>query len=106
MAKYLAKGNYVGKGIAGLVKEGGSSRAQAIEELVKSVGGSVDSIYYSFGATDIYVIVDLPDNAGAAALSLAINGSGAATEEMVVLMTPKEMDRVTNVSPSYRPPGG
>jgi hypothetical protein len=39
MAKYLIQANYVGDGIKGLLKEGGSSRRDAVEKLVGAVGG-------------------------------------------------------------------
>ena len=93
------------KGYKGLLKEGGSGRRKAIEKVVKSAGGRVESIYYAFGETDIYVIVDLPDNASMAGLSLVINASGAATAKTVVLMTPEEVDEATKKTNDYRPPG-
>ncbi len=105
MPKYLIAANYVGEGIKGLLKEGGSSRREAIEKLVKSVGGTVESIYYAFGETDVYVIVDMPDNASVAGLSLVVNASGAVTAKTVVLMTPEEMDEATKKTVDYRPPG-
>ena len=67
MAKYLLQGNYVGEGIKGLMKEGGSSRRAAIRALVESVGGKLESVYYALGKTDIFVVVDLPDHATATA---------------------------------------
>jgi uncharacterized protein with GYD domain len=106
MGKFLAKANYVGKGVSGLMNEGGTSRTEAIASMVESVGGSVESVYYAFGPIDVYAIVELPDHASAAALSLIINASGAVKVELVVLMTPEEMDRATQKSPTYRPPGG
>jgi uncharacterized protein with GYD domain len=105
MSKYLIAGNYVGEGIKGLLKEGGSGRREAIEKLVKSVGGTVESIYYAFGETDIFLIVDMPDNASMAALSLVANASGAVTAKTVVLMTPEEVDEATKKTVDYRPPG-
>ena len=105
MPKYLIAGNYVGEGIKGLLKEGGSGRREAVEKLVKSVGGTVEGIYYAFGETDIFVIVDMPDNASAAALSLVANASGAVTAKTVVLMTPEEVDEATKKTVDYRPPG-
>ena len=105
MPKYLIAGNYVGEGIKGLLKEGGSGRQEAVEKLVKSVGGTVEGIYYAFGETDIFVIVDMPDNASAAALSLVANASGAVTAKTVVLMTPEEVDEATKKTVDYRPPG-
>jgi uncharacterized protein with GYD domain len=105
MPKYLIAANYVGEGIKGLLKEGGSGRREAIEKLVKSVGGTVEGIYYAFGETDLYLIVDMPDNASVAGLSLVVNASGAATAKTVVLMTPEEMDEATKKTVDYRPPG-
>jgi uncharacterized protein with GYD domain len=105
MPKYLIAANYVGEGIKGLLKEGGSGRREAIEKLVKSVGGTVEGIYYAFGETDLYLIVDMPDNASVAGLSLVVNASGAANAKTVVLMTPEEMDEATKKTVDYRPPG-
>ena len=105
MPKYLIAANYVGEGIKGLLKEGGSGRREAIEKLVKSVGGTVEGIYYAFGETDVYVIVDMPDNVSVAGLSLVVNASGAANAKTVVLMTPEEMDEATKKTVDYRPPG-
>ena len=105
MAKYLIHGNYVDDGIKGLMKEGGSSRRAEITKLVESVGGSLESLYYAFGDTDVYVIVDLPDNITAAGLSLITNASGAVTVGVTVLITPEEMDAAAQMTPDYRPPG-
>ena len=105
MAKYLIEANYVGDGIKGLLKEGGTSRRAAVEAAAKTVGGSVDAFYYAFGETDAYVIIDLPDNATTAALALTIAATGTVTMRTTVLLTPEEIDQATKKSPSYRPPG-
>jgi uncharacterized protein with GYD domain len=106
MAKYLLRGNYVGEGIKGLMKEGGSSRRAAIRAAVESVGGKLDSVYYALGETDIFVIVDLPDNATATALALTVNSSGGATVSTTALMTPEDVDAAIKKTPTYRRPGG
>ena len=67
MPKYLLHANYVGDGIKGLLKEGGTSRKAAAEQAIKSLGGKVEAFYYAFGDTDVYVIAELPDNASMAA---------------------------------------
>jgi uncharacterized protein with GYD domain len=105
MAKYLFQGNYVGEGVKGLLKEGGSSRRAAIEKAAKSMGGTVEAFYYAFGDSDVYVIFDLPDNASAAALSLVANASGTVVTKTTVLMTPEELDDAAKKTPAYRPPG-
>lgn len=105
MAKYLIQGNYVGEGVKGLLKEGGSSRRTAIEQAARSVGGAVEAFYYAFGDSDVYVIMDLPDNASAAALALMAKASGAVVNKTIVLLTTEELDAAAKKTPVYRPPG-
>ena len=105
MPKYLVQANYVGEGLKGLLKEGGSSRRAAVEKLFGSLGGKVEAFYYAFGDTDLFVIADVPDNITAAALSLTVNAAGAATSKVTVLLTPEEIDAAAKKSPTYRPPG-
>ena len=47
MAKYLIQASYVGEGVKGLLKDGGSVRRAAVEKLAKSVGGAVEVFYYA-----------------------------------------------------------
>lgn len=105
MPKYLIQANYVGEGLKGLLKEGGSSRRAAVEKLLGSVGGRVEAFYYAFGDTDAFVIVDVPDNVTAAALSLAINATAAVTVRITVLLTAEEIDAAVKKTLAYRPPG-
>jgi uncharacterized protein with GYD domain len=105
MAKYLWQANYVGEGLKGLLKEGGSSRRAVVEKIITSMGGKLEAFYYAFGETDLYVIVDMPDNVSAAAFALTIAASGAVTLKTTVLMTPEEIDKAVKKPPSYRPPG-
>ena len=105
MAKYLIQANYIGEGINGLVKEGGSSRRAAVEKLAASVGGTIEAYYYAFGDTDLFVIADMPDNVSATAVSLTASAAGTATTKVTVLLTAEEVDAAAKKSPSYRPPG-
>ena len=105
MAKYLIEARYVGEGIKGLLKEGGSSRRQAVDKLLASVGGKVESFYFGFGDVDAYVVVDVPDNMTAAAIALTVGASGSVQVKTTVLMTPEEVDAATKKSPVYRAPG-
>lgn len=105
MPKYLFEASYVGEGIKGLLKEGGTSRRASVEKAANSIGGTVETFYYAFGGTDAYVIAELPDNNAAAALALTVNASGAATVKTIVLLTPEDVDQAVKKTPSYRPPG-
>ena len=105
MAKYLAMANYTAEGLKGLLKEGGTSRKTVVDRLFTSLGGTVEAFYYAFGDTDLFVIVDVPDNITAAAASLTVSASGTVTTKIVALLTPEEVDAATKKSPLFRPAG-
>lgn len=107
MSKFLIIASYTAEGAKGLLKDGGSLRRQAVEKAIGSLGGSVESFYFAFGADDAFVILDAPDNSSAAAASLVVGASGAVRSRTVVLMTPEEIDEAAERSKSidYKPPG-
>lgn len=105
MAKYLMEADYIGAGITGLIKEGGSRRRSAVADLFKSMGGALEAFYYAFGARDVFLIGELPDDATAMAMALKINSSGAAACRVTVLVTPEDMDVAVRKTGSYRAPG-
>jgi uncharacterized protein with GYD domain len=105
MAKFLVKASYSAEGARGIQSAGGTSRREAVARMAEGLGGSLESFYFAFGETDAYVVIDLPDNRSAAAASIAVNTSGGATSEVVVLLTPEEMDSAAELSVDYRPPG-
>lgn len=105
MPKYLVQASYNAEGVKGLLKDGGSKRRSAVEQSVKALGGRVEAFYFSFGDADSLVIVDVPDNITAAALSFAVNASGAVTLKTTPLLTPEEVDQAAKKSVTYHPPG-
>src|SRR5436309_15565480 len=105
MPKILWKVSYNADGLKGLLKEGGSGRRDAARQLVESLGGTMESFYFAFGDTDAYVIADMPDASSAAAGSLIVSSVGAVTLSTTVLIDAEEMDRATQKSGDYRPPG-
>src|SRR3954463_9897104 len=105
MPKYLIQANYVGEGIKGLLKEGGSSRRAIVEKLFESMGGKMEAFYYALGETDLYIIGDLPDNVTATTLILTVNSTGTVACKTTVLMTPEDVDEAVKKTPSYRAPG-
>ena len=105
MPKYLFHGSYTKEGLKGVLNEGGSKRREATQQLVESVGGTLEAYYFAFGDNDFYVIVEVPDNVSAAAGSLVAAASGAVKVKTVVLLTPEEVDQVAKMTVSYRLPG-
>ena len=53
-----------------------SDRAAAVRKVCEDAGGQLDIFYWSFGPDDWVFICDLPDDVTAAAVSVAISGSG------------------------------
>ena len=105
MAKFLVKASYGVEGVKGVQSSGGTSRRDAVAKMAEGLGGNLESFYFAFGDTDAYVVFDLPDNRSAAAASIAVNAAGAATSEVVVLLTPEEIDAAAKISVDYQVPG-
>ena len=105
MGKYLYKAQLSEHGIKGTMDEGGTARAEAIKKATEGAGGTVESFYYAFGGVDAYVIVDMPSDSHAVAMAAAVEVSGAATVETVVLVEPETVDAAAQMTADYRPPG-
>jgi uncharacterized protein with GYD domain len=105
MPKYLASFDYSATGTQGLLKDGGSQREQAVTAAVEALGGTVEAFYFAFGQTDAILILDLPDNITAAAVSLVVSASGAGAIRTTPLLTPKDIDAAAKMKVNYRAPG-
>lgn len=105
MPKYLVQATYLPEGLNGLLKEGGSRRRAAIDELFMSLGGKLEAFYFAFGEQDVFIIGELPDNATAAALAIRVTATRAAACRTTVLLTPQEVDVSVKKTGIYRPPG-
>jgi len=105
MAKYLLQVSYTREGVQGVLKEGGTGRKAMVENLVAGVGGSLEMFYFAFGKDDVVTVVDVADNATAAAIAMKVGASGAATVSTTVLLTPEEIDRAAQTEVDYRAPG-
>jgi uncharacterized protein with GYD domain len=105
MRKYLFSGTYTPKGLKGLIEEGGSSRIEAAKKSLASMGGTLETFYYALGEKDFYIIVNLPDDATAVAVTMAGCISETFSIKSTVLLTPAEMDEAVKKRPNFRPPG-
>ena len=90
---------------AGILAKGGSSRRDAAAAAVASLGGQLECLYFAFGDRDIVLIVDVPNDEAAAAVSMTVNASGAVTIKTTPLLTPEQVDEAARRSVEYRPPG-
>jgi len=105
MGRYLIKASYTAEGAKGLLKDGGTARRNSLEKTIQALNGTLESFDFAFGADDVYVVVQLPNNETAAAVSLTVGASGAVRCDTVVLLSPEEIDRAAHQTIDYRPPG-
>ena len=101
----MISGTYTSQGNKGLMAEGGSGRVAALRETIKSVGGTLDSMYWGFGSEDYYIFADLPNNVAAAAVSLIVSASGSVGLQTTVLLTAEDIDAAVKLKPTFRAPG-
>jgi uncharacterized protein with GYD domain len=105
MPRFLVQASYTAQGAAGLLKEGGTARRDAVRKLVEAAGGRLESMDFAFGSDDVFITLELPSNADAAAIGLTVAASGAVDTRMNVLLAPEEIDEAAKKSIDYRPPG-
>ena len=106
MPLYLWQGAYTSEAWATLVEKP-QNRIQAVRPAIEKLGGKIHSAFFSFGKYDVVLIVEMPDNVSAAALSMAIAAGGAVkAAQTTVLMSPDDglaaMKKAA--TSSYRPP--
>ena len=104
MSKYLIEACYTAEGAKGLMKGGGTTRRAEVQKMVESLGGRLDAFYFVFGENDVHIVLDLPENLTAAAISLAVMSTGAARMKTTVLLTPEEIDQAVKTRVDYHPP--
>ncbi len=96
MAKFLVRVSLTTDGVQLLRKQKGSGRRAAVEKVVKENGGTIEAFYFAFGQDDVITIMEFPDNAAAAAMSLISNSSGFVRTAATPLISVEEMDRAVD----------
>jgi len=109
MPKYVSFFTYSSEAWGRMINAPGD-RTAALRQVLDSVGGSLDAMYWMFGDYDGMVIFDVPDSAGAAAVSIAAGSSGAFKHlETHELFTREQLGetlaRARTATQVYRPPG-
>ena len=105
MAHYMFRARYTQAGIQGVLKEGAASRVKAVTDLVTSVGGRVETMYWAFGEDDFVMIAELPSNAAAPAAATRVSATGTSAVSTTVLLTAAEVDEARGIGVTFRPPG-
>jgi uncharacterized protein with GYD domain len=76
MPQFLLQVSYTTDAWAAMLKKP-QNRQDAVRPAVEALGGKVESFWMAFGDYDIIGVIEMPDNASAAAFSMAIMAGGA-----------------------------
>ena len=104
MSYYLMQVGYTSDGWQALVKNP-QNRVEAVRPTIEGLGGKIENAWYSFGDYDVTLIVQMPDNLSAAALSIAFAAGGAlkAVKTTPLLTATEAMEAMRRASTSgYR----
>jgi len=108
MPQFLVQFKYASPSIRSLVEQPDVDHAAQAAAMVASLGGNLLGYWYSFGAFDGVVLIEGQDNASAAAVAMAIGGTGEVTRlETTVLLTMEEAEQAarTAATATHLPPG-
>ena len=75
MPRYLIQAAYTAEATAAFARNP-QDRAPGVKKLAESLGGKLESIYFCLGDFDVMAIYEAPDDATAAAVSLAASSPG------------------------------
>jgi uncharacterized protein with GYD domain len=109
MAKYAIFFTYSSEAWARMIDTPGD-RMAAVRQLADSVGGTIESAHWMFGAHDGIVVADIPDSVRAAAISVAVGSTGSFKHlETHELFTQEQLgdilSRAKDAKNAYTPPG-
>jgi uncharacterized protein with GYD domain len=105
MPKYLISANYTSAGLQGVRDAGAKSRVDSVATTLEAMGGRLESFHFAFGDADVYAIAEAPDDEAVAAVSMAINTSGAVSITTTKLLTAEQVDEALRRTVDYHPPG-
>jgi uncharacterized protein with GYD domain len=108
MPQYLARFSYSPESIRAMV-DNPQDRAEAARGAIESLGGKLLGFWFAFGDCDGVFIAEAPDNTSAAAISMAVGGTGALSSlETTVLIGMDEAQEAMRKAgaATYRPPAG
>lgn len=108
MPQFLVQFSYAARSIRGLVDRPTVDRAAEASAMVASLGGTLLGYWYALGAFDGMVLLDAPTAATAAAVAMAIGGTGEVSRlETTRLLTMDEAREAMHMAAgaTHLPPG-
>lgn len=109
MPHFLVQFSYAPGSVKGLVQKPDLDHAGEASAMVASLGGRLVGYWYAFGSFDGVVLLEAPEASVAAAVAMAIGGSGEVRRlETTVLLTMEEAQKAMRraAGATHLPPGG
>ncbi len=78
MPLYITRGNYTREAVAGMMGKP-EDRAEALAQILASVGGKLHAMYYTLGEYDFLIIAEAPSEQELVAVLLVGAASGSVT---------------------------
>jgi uncharacterized protein with GYD domain len=109
MPKFLCSATYSSGSWARMIRIS-EDRAKAVNDLLESLGGSLDSTYWEVSARSVFALIDMPDSASATAVAAVMTHTGAfKSVEVHEVFSQQQFNDVLelaeSVSSVYTPPG-
>jgi uncharacterized protein with GYD domain len=76
MPHYLCQVSYTPEGWAALLRKP-VNRVEAVRPAVEKLGGTIEGAWFTFGESDLILLLDMPDNISAASFAIAAAAGGA-----------------------------
>ena len=92
MAKYIVLINWTDKGIAEAKET--VNRAKKAQEMAKSLGGTLETLYWTLGRYDIVGIAEMPDDETMALFGAKVGGLGTVRSETMRAFTADEIGSI------------
>lgn len=108
MPFYMFHGRYSTESINAMVQKP-QDREAVGRKLIKSLGGKMHSMFFTFGSEDFVVIMECPDDKTAAACSFVVGASGgfssgATTKLLTSSEAMEAMGIAKKAAAAYKPP--
>lgn len=108
MAFYLFQASYTPTAMKAMV-ENPQDREAAARSFVAACGATIHHFFFSFGKSDVVVLIEAPDDVSMVAATMALGASGALSSGATTkLITGSEamaaMKMANNLASSYKPP--
>ncbi len=106
MPYYLYQGTYTQEAWAAQLKNP-QNVAERVRGTVEGHGGKIIGVWYAFGASDLFAVLEMPNNVSMAAFALAVAAGGAvkAAQTTVLMSLEEGLEAMAQASGSgYRPP--